>query len=266
MPRLPLALTVAALVTGLFAMALLSATLAPSGTRLALVLGEAALLAPLALAALGVGVSARDVFAWRGVSARTFTLALLCGAALWIASAGVIETQAFVWPPPPAVLETFRRLHSDLRPSGPVATLASLFAVAVAPACAEEMAFRGALLGSLRGHIGGTGSVLVSALAFGAIHVFPGGYRVPFALLLGLALGALRLRTGSVAPSIAAHAVLNSITLLATPWIDTPAPAASPTPLAPALGALWVGSVIAIAIIRALPKEPAAESPRLVMP
>jgi membrane protease YdiL (CAAX protease family) len=246
---LPLPVAVVALGAGLLAMTLASAGLAPFGTRAALIVGEAALLLPLAVAAVGLGLSGRDVFALRLVPGRTLSLALLCGATFWIASAGVIEVQAALWPTPPGVVETFRRLHSDLRPSGFFATLASLLAVAVAPACAEEMAFRGALLGSLRRLIGPAAAVIVSAVLFGAIHFYPGGYRIPFAILLGLGLGALRTRTGSVLPAACAHSVLNAITLLATPWLDDPTQATAVPELTPAVAALAGGLGLSLGLM-----------------
>lgn len=246
---LPLPVAVVALVAGLLAMALASAGLAPFGTRAALILGEVALILPLAVAAVGLGLSGRDVFALRSVPARTLALALACGATFWIASAGVIEVQAALWPTPAGVVETFRHLHADLRPSGFFATLASLLAVAIAPACAEEMAFRGALLGSLRRLIGPVGATIVSALAFGAIHFYPSGYRIPFAVLLGLGLGALRARTGSVLPAACAHSVLNAITLLATPWLDDPTQTNAVPALAPAAAALAGGLALSLGLV-----------------
>jgi membrane protease YdiL (CAAX protease family) len=92
----------------------------------------------------------------------------------------------------------------------------------------------------------------VSALVFAAIHVTPGGYRVPFALALGLALGALRLRTGSVLPGIAAHAVLNSITLAIAPFLDTSALEPAPVDIRSALGLLALGGAAALVLTRAM--------------
>jgi uncharacterized protein len=119
-----------------------------------------------------------------------------------------------VWPLPPHVLEFFQQLHAKLDLWPPWSGALSLLAISVWPAVAEEIAFRGALLGSLRRAAGDAGAVVTSAALFGLIHIPPGGYRVPFTLALGLALGALRVRTGSIVPPIVAHAVVNATTVI----------------------------------------------------
>jgi membrane protease YdiL (CAAX protease family) len=63
-------------------------------------------------------------------------------------------------------------------------------------------------------------AIVLSALLFGIIHLDPtsGGaytfYRVPFATVVGLGLGLLRVRSGSLTPCILAHAMLNTITFV----------------------------------------------------
>ena len=60
-------------------------------------------------------------------------------------------------------------------------------------------------------------ALLGSAGLFALIHIDtvsagPAFYRLPFAFAVGLGLAALRLLTGSLIPSMVAHAVLNTIT------------------------------------------------------
>ena len=78
--------------------------------------------------------------------------------------------------------------------------------------------------------LGACGAILASAGLFGLIHLDATGgaasaltaYRVPFALAVGLGLGLLRVRTGSLWPSLIAHATLNTITFAVAPFADDP--------------------------------------------
>jgi membrane protease YdiL (CAAX protease family) len=157
-------------------------------------------------------------------------LAAALGLALWVGSLGLLELQYAVWPPPEGYLEMFRRLHEALRPSGPMDALYSVVAIAVAPAVCEETLNRGIVLPSLLRTLGSAGAVVVSALVFGFMHVDL--YRLPFTFVVGLALGVLRLRAGSLSASVIAHATLNTLTFLTAPWLDDPSePMPSPRPL-----------------------------------
>lgn len=198
------------------------------GLRPMLLVSELLLLAPALVAVAALQVPLAEGVGLRPVDRRTSLLSLAAGAALWAASLGLFEVQYVVWRPPPGYLETFRRLHDALRPSGPLDALVSVLAIAVAPAVCEEIVFRGIVLPSFVGLLGGVGASLGSALLFGLVHVdFTGGsvpslYRVPFAFAIGAGLAAMRLRTGSLSPPILAHATLNTITFLAAPLTDDP--------------------------------------------
>jgi sodium transport system permease protein len=89
--------------------------------------------------------------------------------------------------------------------------------VVVAPAILEELFFRGLLFGALKKRSGPLVTIGVSGLLFGATHVVLGGAlgleRLAPSTLLGLLLGAVAWRTGSVWPSILLHACHNAILL-----------------------------------------------------
>lgn len=87
--------------------------------------------------------------------------------------------------------------------------LALLVGVALAPAVAEELLFRGLLQGALRPRLGGAGAVAGSALLFGAAHLDPA--HALGAAVLGLYLGALRELTGSIRAGLVCHAVNNTV-------------------------------------------------------
>lgn len=85
-------------------------------------------------------------------------------------------------------------------------------AFAVAPAICEELAFRGFLLsGFVRGGRERL-AIVLSALAFGIMHMIP--QQVFNAALLGLVLGLIAVRTQSLLPGIVFHLCYNSLELL----------------------------------------------------
>jgi membrane protease YdiL (CAAX protease family) len=180
------------------------------------------------------------------------------GVFFWVASLGLLELQSALWPPPPGYLELFRRLHEALRPSGPLDLLFSLGAIAVAPAVCEEVLNRGIVLPSLAPPLGAAGAVVASAALFALMHLDANldAYRLPFTFAIGLALGALRLRTGSLLPGVIIHSAFNSLTFVAAPFLDDPTQTV-PTPR-PLLGAVMflVGSALSVFLIIRFPLTP----------
>lgn len=95
--------------------------------------------------------------------------------------------------------------------------LLALLVVGVAP-LVEELVFRGVLLSGLASRMPIWTAVVVSALIFGAAHLPDFGYAwypVPALVLLGLALGWLRVHSRSLWPSIVMHASNNFFAAIA---------------------------------------------------
>ncbi|MGH8118616.1 MAG: lysostaphin resistance A-like protein [Rhodanobacteraceae bacterium] len=93
----------------------------------------------------------------------------------------------------------------------------AILVVCVAPVI-EELVFRGVLLSGLASRMRVGWAILVSALIFGCAHLPDfqfAWYPVPALVLLGLALGWLRVYTHSLWPSITLHATNNFIAMLA---------------------------------------------------
>jgi membrane protease YdiL (CAAX protease family) len=128
--------------------------------------------------------------------------------------------------------------------------LVSLLAIAVMPALCEESLMRGVLLPSLATRMPKALALVISSVAFAAMHDL---YRMPFTFAVGLVLGALRLRTGSLLPCLITHATLNALTFAAAPFLDDPEQALpDPRPL---LGGalLLTGCLLAAHLVRRLP-------------
>ncbi|MFT4623168.1 MAG: sodium transport system permease protein [Myxococcota bacterium] len=89
---------------------------------------------------------------------------------------------------------------------------ANLLLIALLPAVCEELLFRGALLGLLRDGLSTRWAVLLTAVAFAFLHLdVP---RLGSTFVLGVVLGLLTVRTGSLWPAIAAHAANNATAVL----------------------------------------------------
>ncbi len=190
---------------------------------------------------------------------RPIVLSGLLGAALWVASIGVMELQSLVLPPPPGYLEGFRALHRALAPKGPIDALVSLAVIAVLPALCEELVVRGVLLPALAVRLGSGVAIVASALLFAAMHLDP--YRTLFTFAMGAMFGVLRVMSASLWPSVTAHLSLNALTFAIAPLVDDPTQPYTPEPLL-GLACLLAGTALVWPLLRQLarasPQRPGA--------
>ena len=96
-------------------------------------------------------------------------------------------------------------------PQGIYGFFLSVLATAVAPALVEEYATRGIVMGLLK-PFGDGFSILVSAILFGVMH--RNFEQMPFAFLVGLVLGFVRIATGSIWLCCLIHAFNNLISVI----------------------------------------------------
>jgi membrane protease YdiL (CAAX protease family) len=171
--------------------------------------------------------------------------------------------QSLLAPPPPEYLDAFRAIHQALAPSGPLDALVSVLVIAVLPGVCEELVVRGVFLPSLAHALGGGRgrwlAILASALLFGAIHL--DAYRFLFTFALGAVFGFVRLRTGSLWPSVLAHTGLNTLTFVVAPFVDDPTKPYTPSA---ALGAacLLAGVSVSWPLLQALARRVDSPTPR----
>lgn len=127
-----------------------------------------------------------------------------------------------------------------------------LLLVALAPAVAEEVLFRGVLLSGLRSRVSPMAAVVLSGLIFGLFHIAPEtGFRILPTAWLGVVLAWVVVVTGSLPLAAFLHfmnngAILTLMALPATRELVMGSPdAAPPLILLPlALGALVLGVVL----------------------
>jgi len=95
-----------------------------------------------------------------------------------------------------------------------------LFTVAIVPAVFEELCFRGFVFSAIQERISGAWTVVASAVLFGCFHEVLAPGRLLSTTALGLVLGCVRLRTGSILPTMLLHAVHNGVVLAIVHYRD----------------------------------------------
>lgn len=90
--------------------------------------------------------------------------------------------------------------------SNPLEIVLYIISTAIVPAFAEEFAFRGIFMGTLR-KFGDSFAIITSAIVFGAMH--GNIVQIPFAFILGLVFAYVDCKTNSILPSIIIHFLNN---------------------------------------------------------
>lgn len=117
--------------------------------------------------------------------------------------------------------------------------------VIVAPVT-EELLFRGIILRGLLARHSQFAAVLLTSLLFGFVHLNP--WQFLTALVLGMLLGWVYLRTGSVFLCILGHAVVNGMFFLTT-LVQDPIPGVTPTADASTSFQPWWLDVTGVALL-----------------
>jgi membrane protease YdiL (CAAX protease family) len=166
----------------------------------AIVLGGVALITARLLGggvvpALRLGPSTASPAGLAGAVVGTVGLSLACGAAIELLHAG-----------PGTVLHA---ISSAMHGASPARLGLALLALCVLPGLAEEGLFRGLVQTRLAERWGRAPALVAASMAFGLLHMDPVQGTVAF--VVGLYLGWIADRTGSIRPGIAAHAVNNAV-------------------------------------------------------
>lgn len=102
-----------------------------------------------------------------------------------------------------------------------------LLTIAVQPAIFEELAFRGLIGGGIERALGVRDGLIVTALLFAVLHL--SALSLVHLSIIGLALGLLRRRSGSLYPGMLMHFTHNALVVLAEFFVSTPH-ASTPSP------------------------------------
>jgi uncharacterized protein len=142
--------------------------------------------------------------------------------------------------PMPAPLSSF---FASLKDPGDLA--GSVLLLCVAAPITEEVLFRGVILTGFLDNYKPLEALLLSSWLFAFIHLNP--WQFPTAFLLGMLLGLLYMRSGSIIPSIVCHALFNCLTNYSErilPSLGMPAGSAAET-----LGAVGGAAMAAIGVL-----------------
>jgi ABC-2 type transport system permease protein/sodium transport system permease protein len=193
--------------------------LSPAGRLVVMALANVPLFLGFPLASAWLGrVRLRPAFRLRRAGWLGTAAALLLGLSLWpFISELVLALREFGFTSlSPEHLKRSQEVTQQLRRLPPESVV---LALAVIPAVLEELFFRGYLFSALlKGRMRPGVVVFATAALFALFHLFlPGAVaveRLPVAFLLGLVLGWVAWRTGSVVPGILLHAAHNATLVL----------------------------------------------------
>ena len=144
--------------------------------------------------ALRLGPSTASPAGIAAAAVGTVGLSLACGAATELTRVG----QGTV----------IHAVGSALHDASPARLALGLLALCVLPGVAEEALFRGLLQTRLAQRWGRVPALVAASMAFGLLHMDP--VQGTIAFVVGMYLGSIADRFGSIRPSIVAHAVNNA--------------------------------------------------------
>lgn len=176
------------------------------------------LLVPTLVVAWRQKVSWRATFSLRPAHPAAWLAAVLLGCSAFVVVGTINElVQTWVLRPSPELMEQMAR---DMARFFPVPETALdwallLFVGAISPAVCEELLFRGYVLSGLRQSMRPAVAVVVTAVLFGLFHLSV--YRLFGTAALGLVMGALVVRSGSIGPAMVFHALNNGLALALLP-------------------------------------------------
>ncbi len=124
-----------------------------------------------------------------------------------------------------------------------------LLIIAVVPAICEEIAFRGLILSGFLQHYKPAGAILMSSILFGVSHMVP--QQMIAATLLGIVLGMVATRTGSILPGILFHTLHNGMVVTYMHYsMDQGEVVGYPLPL------VVIGGLVSVLLIGVLARRP----------
>ena len=154
--------------------------------------------------------SVRRIYALRRpYSYQQFIAAVLMTIAVLIIGAGLHALQQKLFPVDKSFLEKmYRPFFESLQKESLWALLAC---ISITPGICEEFFFRGLILSSLLCYMRSRKAIIMTAFFFAMMHV--DFTRFSFTLVMGIWLGILLVRTGSIFPPMLAHALSNGIVI-----------------------------------------------------
>ena len=170
-------------------------------------------LLPAALLGSTLLTNPRGTFRLRRTTATSLLVAIALAVALHPLVSELMRHLQWFFPPglPEGSQEFLQTMLGASQPAWLV-----LLAIALTPAVCEEFLFRGFVLSAFDRPGRQRLAVVLSAIAFGAVHMIP--QQVFYATLIGLVLGLLAIRTRSIWPGLVFHFTFNGIAVMRERW------------------------------------------------
>ena len=190
-------------------------------TRLMLNMGITVILfagLPLALTRIG-GVNPVSGLSMRGTSLSNIATCVILGLSLWPFAYELVLLQS------PDRLGEFVKLFESLKAQlDAVPLIYKLIALAIVPAACEELFFRGFLLAAFKAEMSSPLAVALSSILFGMFHVVVRDAlffeRFAPTCFLGIILGVICMKTGSVWPGMLMHSVHNGLLMTVSSYTE----------------------------------------------
>lgn len=199
------------------------------------------LCAPTVAYLLWQRIDLRNSLALAAPSPRVAISALALGISAWAIILTYMQLQNQFLPLPTTGLPSLEKLFRGGETT--FGLIKVLLVVAVTPAICEELVFRGLLMSAFRSRVSDSKAIVYTALLFGLFHMSV--HRFVPTFFLGLLLGIVLVRGGSIALTILFHVLHNGVVSLLTlrgqSWLswDMSANPAPPVPLFLAASAVF---------------------------
>ena len=154
------------------------------------------------------------IFLWRKWTpvGKTYIQSKPWATLIWsaVAAIGVVIPSVWLQEQMPALPDTAGEMLTKI-----ISTPGGYFVIALLAPVVEEVVFRGAILRQLlSGMQSKWGAICISAILFALVHANPA--QIPHAFLMGLLMGWLYMRTGSIMPGVVFHWANNTVAYLMT--------------------------------------------------
>lgn len=199
----------------------------------------------------------------RWPAAATFVPAVIFGLSAWPFAHQLVlfGQQMGIYTLELSQLERVREMLETWRAS--LSPQILLICLAAAPALFEELFFRGFLFRAWRKPLGPAGVIITTSLVFGAFHVISGHQLTPERFMpstfLGLVLGFVAYRTGSIWPGVLLHFCNNGLLLMMAYYKDSLAERGFGVQEQSSLPIAWLGAafgacLLAISLLMWIPR------------
>ena len=169
------------------------------------------ILLPCVALALWIRARVKTTFRLAGPSGTALLAAVAIGFAMPVLNAALVRVSGL-----PAPSEEMIRIEREMTAFVQANPFQAALLFGVLPAVCEELFFRGFILSGFVGAFRGPGAaaraVVLTSVLFAVFHIFPEKWLPTF--VVGLLLGFLAVRTGSIWPGMVAHAVNNASAVL----------------------------------------------------